>query len=141
MSLFTSQSEFCLGVFGFLFLKGIGGGAGSNFAFPLVEINQSWESKLLAVKMPGGGLRKEGRRVKVEREDDWLQGKKSINTGRPRTVAIKPRRKVAQAPVPSLRLLVLSSPLSFPSGLAVSLSSDKDALWACLGDSVRKEGA
>lgn len=55
------------------FSKGIGGGAGSNFAFLLVEINQSWESRRLAVKGPGGGcLRKEGRRAKVKREDDWL---------------------------------------------------------------------
>lgn len=39
-----------------------GGGVGCNFAFPPVEINQSWESKLLAVKTPGGGVwRKEGR--------------------------------------------------------------------------------
>lgn len=49
------------------FSKGIGGGAGSNFAFLLVEINQSWESRLLAVKGPGGGcLRKEGSRAKVK---------------------------------------------------------------------------
>ena len=56
---------------------GGGGGVGSNFAFLLVEINQSWESGLLAVK--GGGLREEGRRTKVKREDDWLQGKRSIS--------------------------------------------------------------
>lgn len=32
-----------------------------------VEIHQSWESRLLAVKGPGGGgLRKEGRRVRLK---------------------------------------------------------------------------
>lgn len=33
-----------------IFSKGIGGGAGSNFAFLLVEINQSWESRQLQLK-------------------------------------------------------------------------------------------
>ena len=76
------------------FLKGIGGGVGCNFAFPMVEINQSWESKLLAVKTPGGGVwRKEGRRTKVKREDEWLQGKRNINPVQPRAVPIKLQRK------------------------------------------------
>lgn len=70
----------CLGYFS----KGIGGGAGPNFAFLLVEINQSWGSRVLAVTGPrGDGLRKEGRRAKVRREEDWLQGKRSISAGRP----------------------------------------------------------
>lgn len=43
------------------FLKRFWGWVGSNFAFPLVEINQSWDSRLLAVEGPGrGGLRKVG---------------------------------------------------------------------------------
>ena len=59
-----------------------------------MEINQSWESELLAVKTPGGGgLRKEERGAKVKREDDWLQGKRNITAGRPRTVTIKLQRK------------------------------------------------
>ena len=71
------------------FWKGLGGGAGSNFAFPLVEINQSWESELLAVKTPGGGgLMKKERGTKVKREDDWLQGKRNITACRPRTLTI-----------------------------------------------------
>lgn len=45
-------------------------------------------------------MRKEGRRAKVKREDDWLWGKRSINTGQPRTVTVKQRRKAAQALVP-----------------------------------------
>ena len=49
---------------------------------------------MLAVKTPGGGgLRKEERGAKVKREDDWLQGKRNITAGRPRTVTIKLQRK------------------------------------------------
>lgn len=36
------------------FEKALGVGLNLTFAFPLVEINQSWESELLAVKTPGG---------------------------------------------------------------------------------------
>lgn len=43
-------------MFRLLFQKvGGGGGVGSNFAFLLVEINQSWESGSLAVKRPWRG--------------------------------------------------------------------------------------
>lgn len=63
----VSSAWVCLGYY----LKRYWGWVGSNFAFPLVEINLSWESTVLAVKGPGGqGFRKKGRRAKVKREDD-----------------------------------------------------------------------
>lgn len=80
--MFASEPKGSAWVYSVIFEKGIEGGAGSNFVFCLVEINQSWESRLLAVKVPaGGGLKKEGRRAKVKREDDCLQGKRSMSTG------------------------------------------------------------
>lgn len=81
--MFASEPKSSAWVYLVIFEKGMEGGAGSNFVFCLVEINQSWESLLLAVKVPGGGgLWKEGRRAKVKREEDWLQGKRSLSTGR-----------------------------------------------------------
>ena len=38
-------------------------------------------------------MRKEERGAKVKREDNWLQGKRNITAGWPRTVTIKLQRK------------------------------------------------
>lgn len=70
-----------LGVFEILLKKVLGVGLVLT-GFPLVEINQSWESRLLAVEGPGGGgWRRVGRRAKVKREDDWPHGKRRVSTG------------------------------------------------------------
>lgn len=78
-------------------------------------------------------MREEGRRAKVKREDDWLQGKRSISTGR-KAVTVKLGRKAAQhitSPLPGV--FIPSFPLCFASELAVNIWSEKDALSACLG--------
>ena len=47
-----------------------------------MEINESWESRLLAVEGPGGGgWRRAGKRAEVKREADWLHGRRSISAG------------------------------------------------------------
>lgn len=51
-------------------LKWCWGWGDSSFALPLVAINQSWESRLLAVKGPRGGSLREGKKGEESEEGE-----------------------------------------------------------------------